>query len=160
MCTCTLTYSQNVVVSCSQSLSREHHSGSSVDGEPALLVSIHDAVGQPSIGTFVWVKGWHPVHSVSLPSPLPLWDFNPVDLLQKDRLVVVLVQHPDHHPGGTVSRTLTTVTHQNLESRTKEAPSSVMVWVQPSILLVSINFVVIFHIITQQSSYWLISVYI
>lgn len=145
MCTCTRTYSQNVVVSCSQGLSQEHHSGSAVDGEPALLVSIHDAVRQSSVGTFVWVKGRHSEHGVSFPPPLPLWDSNPVDLLQEHRLVVVLVQDPDHHPGGTVSRTLTTVRYQNLENRAKEPARSMTTWVQPSVLFVSTSFLYILN---------------
>lgn len=109
MCICTRPYSQNVVVSCSRGLSREHNSASGVDGELALVVSVHDAVGQASVGAFVSVEGRHSVHGFSLPPSLSLCYFNFVDLLREDGLVVVLVQDSDHHPGGAESRTFTTV---------------------------------------------------
>lgn len=110
-------YSQNVAVSCSWGLSWEHNSTSGVDGVFALVVSIHDAVGQPSVGAFVSVEGRHSVHCFSLPPSLSLWYFNLVNLLQEDGLVVIFVQDSDHHPGGAVSRIFTTVWHQNLENR-------------------------------------------
>lgn len=121
LCICTRPYSQNVVVSCSRGLSWEHNSASGVDGEFSLVVSVHDAVGQPSVGAFVSVEGRHSEHGFSLPPSLSLRYLDLVDLLREDGLVVVLVQDSDRHPGGAVSRTFTAVWHQNLENRVEWA---------------------------------------
>lgn len=109
MCMCTRPYSQNVVVSRSRGLSREHDSAPGVHGELPLVVSVHDAVGEPSVGAFVRVEGRHPEHSLCLPPSLSLRYLDLVDLLGEDGLVVVLVQDSDHRPGGAVSRTFAAV---------------------------------------------------
>lgn len=99
------TYCKNVIFSSRRELLGRHHASLGLYKKLALLIPLLDAVGDFSIRSIIAVGSDDPIHWVSLRGPLllrlfPLWELDLVDLLQKQRPVVIVVEDLDDDADG------------------------------------------------------------
>lgn len=117
-------YRKDIIFSSGRKLLGGHQAGFGLDEEFAVLIPFFDAVGDLGVGSLVAVRGDDTVDRVSLQGSLllgllPLRQLDLVDLLQKLRPIVVLIQHLDYHTHCCRLGRHTLVRYSNLWRREK-----------------------------------------
>lgn len=115
-------YRKNIIFSSGRKLLGGHQAGLGLNEEFAMLISFFNAVGDLGVGALIAVGGDDAVDWVSLQGPLllgliPFRQLDLVDLLQKLRPIVVLIQHLDYHTHGCRFGWYTLVRYSNLWRR-------------------------------------------